>query len=223
MRKPSQGQRQRRESKRQTAEPERGPWWMFHQTDPVAGFTGWLVVATVLLGFIALCQVWAFIQSERAFLTIGAMSFSKGHLVANEPAVITYTIKNGGKGTAFIEKFSQTTMIAVSDPLPPTPVYRETPFPGLIGPVIGGGVKTGRAGLGTPNGVSLLVFDTLDIDRLKTGKAKIYVFGYIRYTDDFSFFGRSRVTGFCYLYNPEGVPSESVFDDCKEPAYTYAH
>jgi hypothetical protein len=58
------------------------------------------------------------------------------------------------------------------------------------------------------------------VDAIKTGKIAYYIYGFIRYDDDFSLFG-SRQTGYCFVYNPDGN-NNSRFNVCRERSYTYA-
>jgi hypothetical protein len=70
------------------------PPWEKSRWDAVAVFTGLLVFVTAI-------QVLAFVQSERASVTIGGFRFWRG-LNANEPLVFFYDVRNTGKSTAFI-------------------------------------------------------------------------------------------------------------------------
>jgi hypothetical protein len=163
-------------------------------------------------------QVWAFIQSERAFVGLDIVQITGG-LIAQKPIVLSIRMKNSGKSTAFIEdliinsRFEKATAH-----LPETPAY----VPGnpiTPGPVLSNGVITVRAMPDGMHGEPQMLFNETDIVAIKSGTFKFYIFGYISFTDEFTLL-RAKRTGFCALYNPEIA---NQFDACPERAYTYAH
>jgi hypothetical protein len=62
------------------------------------------------------------------------------------------------------------------------------------------------------------------VDDISRGALKLYIFGFAKYSDDFSIFGEHAV-GFCGVYNPQGYnPSStpgSPIDECDNPNYVY--
>ena len=60
-------------------------------------------------------------------------------------------------------------------------------------------------------------------DEIQRGKAKLYIFGYVSYTDNFWFLG-SHTVGFCGAYNPNAVPigvRTPPLNECGNSNYVY--
>jgi hypothetical protein len=172
----------------------------FTLVEPIVWFTG-------LLALIAGIQTYAFIQSERSFLVLDSIA-----IISPENAVpveISIVIKNGGKsgaqGTLYISK-------VFFKPLPDSPDYRNMEPTGLP-PIVESG--NARKTISIPLPTNVFMTD------ITSGNTPMNIYGYITYTDDFSWFG-NRVTGFCATYNPRGNQS-SMFNTCKENKYFYAH
>jgi|CXWL01.1.fsa_nt_gi hypothetical protein len=176
---------------------------------PITLFTGLLVVISVL-------QYRAFVASERASVVPIEVHFAKELIAGLHPLPIVVEMQNGGKSTATTDELA---MAITHGPLPPEPEYYKT-TPYTVTPIL-------------PNGTHKKVF-SFDIGNtgwseetrmgVKTGARKLYLYGYIRYQDEFSHspwpFG-TRETGFCFVYMPIGGVHDSVFETCPEPAYTY--
>ena len=167
----------------------------FYGLEPIEKFTAILCVIGVF-------QLLAFIQSERAFLSVANMKPINQNSVATFP--LRVGIKNGGKSTA-----TGILKIYIRPILPETPEYKdgsETPLP----PITAGDVSTVFFDLPIPAN---------DIARIKSGDLPFYIFGTIEYSDEF--YGK-RTTGFCYVFNPKSDPTDSLFNGCKQQKYTYA-
>ena len=203
----------------QSEEPKPGPLWLFLQQDPVAGFTAWIALFTLCLMLVSGIQVWAFIQSERAFATMTAAHFRET-LAPNKELSLMVEIGNSGRSSAFIDGFNITAMILPKDAgLPVLPNY----LPGgiiSVGPVLAAGKSIVRVDIHGIKGEQHLVLNDADVRAINDRTYKFYIFGYVSYLDDFSVIGH-RVNGFCALYNPEGDASTS-FDNCNDRAYTYS-
>lgn len=172
--------------------------------------TAVMAIFTGLLWYTANNQLIAFQQSERAIVVPTEVRFTKPP-VANDPTIsITIEMKNGGKSTALIDKFSAA---ITHGPLPPEPVYPKHAIFAL-GPIL-------------PNGIiaqSLpLSFSTAwgqdYVDRLNNGTLPLYFYGLIRYHDRVNV--DTTDTGFCFLYRPKGGVREPIFETCQDQAYTY--
>jgi hypothetical protein len=128
-------------------------------------------------------------------------------------------IKNGGRSTAFIEYIAANTDLR-PDELPDFPHYNYTGRSTIRGPVVAGGIYPGvfrpKKGDGTP-----FVPNDSQISAINIGTLKLYTFGYIQYRDEFSLFGY-RETGYCYLFNPRGDQTKTMFTECGKEHYVYA-
>lgn len=163
----------------------------------VAFFTGLLFIATSI-------QVWAFIQSERAFISLDSVTINK--LEAGKPLVIQIVVKNSGKSTA-------TTAVVFYNSDIQLPLHRKYgPNKAELPPVISGGTITFRFFNPDP-----LTED--NIRALATGAIDFYVWGYIAFEDEFSIFGH-RIVGFCVVHDRD---SGIGFETCHTKEYTYTH
>jgi hypothetical protein len=97
-----------------SATVNRTSWW-----DPITLFTGVLVL-------VGIAQVWSFVASERAFLSVSALQFAGG-LAAEKKVSIKFAIKNSGRTTAFVEDFNVTLKIVTPglSKVPLKPEYKE--------------------------------------------------------------------------------------------------
>jgi hypothetical protein len=167
-------------------------------------------VFTMVLALVAVLQFWAFVQSERAFLSIANVSIDGGLPKAGDPTPhLVMQIKNGGRNTAFIDRVLLDEAYGLNGPLSQKPGYKDEAEPGVPPPI--------PADTIVPRSTHLPKSFTQDeIDAIKAGKNRFALFGYITYTDTFWLFG-SRTTGFCYTYSPD----VSQLATCPERAYTY--
>jgi hypothetical protein len=178
-------------------------------------------VFTSVLAIVGGIQAWAFIQSERAFLSLAAMQFDGVHLAAEKRVTILVDVKNSGRSTGFVTDFNITTTITPSaTKLPKIPDYQQGP--GIaVGPIVAAGTKKVIANPRGLNNAPTLILPQDVAASIKSKTLLVYIFGYISYTDEFTLFG-PRKSGFCYLYIPDRG-NESIFDDCPYAEYTYAH
>jgi hypothetical protein len=167
--------------------------------NPVAAFTA---VLCLIGGF----QVWAFIQSERAFLSISAANIlSTGN---DSPLIIGFELSNGGRSvaTGHINFYSRMRS------LPSTPDY-SNPLIMAYSPVVAGGID--RPSINVP-------LPSSDIAEIRGGQQPFFIYGIIYFSDVFTFFGPKQV-GFCLRFREINAPPVvSFFGTCTESAYSFA-
>lgn len=189
-------------------------------TQTVANWTRGLVIVGAITALILALQFWTLIQSERAFLTLGAMSFQPTTPAAGNKILISYELKNSGRSAAVIEKTSVNFAFGT---LPSIPNYRNTVD--ALSPIPAESSLPAHVGPSAQNG-ELTVWDKDLAQAIATQKIPFFIYGFIRYKDDFStvfnlpIFGK-MVLGFCYEYSPKDVP-DSTFTTCGNTKYTYA-
>ncbi len=179
--------------------------WMVRWTMVVALFT-------VVLSGVGALQFWAFVQSERAFLSVSGFEIVGGLPHVGDTTVrLSVEFRNGGRSTAF-PKLAQMNMRL--GPLPPKREYAKEPqF--VVPPILPDSILRDHDTIVLPHAVS-----QTDVDSIKAGTIRISVLGYITYSDIFGLFG-DRTSGFCFTYAPS-PPEAPEFDACREPEYTYA-
>jgi len=171
-------------------------------------------IFTAVVAGATVVQAWAFITSERAFVTVSDVHFAKDLTPGLNPLPIFFEMKNAGKSTATVDVLKAN---ITHGPLAAIPDYKDSPqF--AIAPIV-------------PNDTSqrILDFETAwgqeTNDKVKTGSLPLFIYGVIQYRDDLnsslSWFVPRRETGFCFIYKPTGGVRERIFETCKESAYTY--
>jgi hypothetical protein len=195
--------------------PNKPPWWLFKQSDPVAGFTAWLVIFTACLTITAGFQVWAFTQSERAFVTVLSVDLSIVGKSAGEPFVIPLIVKNGGKSVAVVTDFN----ITLGKSLAENPEYVSSV--GLAAKPVMPGTDESLVYRAKP-GNWLWTLSKDELTEIEGGRQYFYIFGFIKYEDGFSLLS-SRKTGFCFVYNPRPTIPNGRFETCANQKYTYAN
>jgi hypothetical protein len=191
----------------------------FRNPDRMIRFTWWVAVCTFCIAIVGGIQAYAFIQSERAFLLPVSAHFEGTMLTPDKQLELWLEIKNSGHSTAVIDSLN---VSYAADALPTSPNYsRDASI--AFAPIIGGGISPAHSKSTWPDGRPFSL-PKYDVDRIQNKSTRFQAFGFIEYHDDFSWlwFGRPRKTGFCYIYNPEGLPASS-FDPCPEKNYTYAY
>jgi hypothetical protein len=179
--------------------------------DPLARYTSRLGWFTLLLAIVTALQLFTFITSERAFLTVAEVSPHQPPLVVGKPLNLILEIGNGGKSTGSVDLLNLSYSI---QELPDEPNY-GTGSQLFSSPILPG---THHAfGMGTEK----LVPTQQLFDSVVNGTIKFYLYGFIRYSDDFSWFGY-RVTGFCFLYAPDGDPKSVRWATCNKRKYVYS-
>lgn len=180
----------------------------FYRIDPVAKFT-------FILCFVGAMQVWAFVESERAFI-YPWVTLSQNALSVGKQIVVTLNTHNGGHSGAFLVDANVTYSL---EPLPKEPHYIRGDVNAVSGPLPAGMAVRGETPLHGTDGKPLIP-DQTAIDALTNGTIPFYVFGWVKYTDAFSWFG-PKISGFCGKYTPGHSP-DNAFYNCGQPAYVYA-
>ena len=163
----------------------------------------------------ACLQLWTFVQSERAILSLSSLTIDGGFLKAGDPSPhMSVQFKNGGRNTAFAEY----TAFGISfDPsLPREPKYNSLPAFSTQ-PIPADGNTTFNT---TVTLTRSLTSD--EIDRIKSGKIRLSIFGYIKYFDTIWPFS-SRYTGFCSVYMAPPAGEGQFYNSCPERDYTYVN
>jgi hypothetical protein len=178
-------------------------------------FTWWVAAFTFCLACVGFIQAWAFIQSERASLYVNILSIEPFPIQPARPFSIRLSITNTGHSQAFIVETK--TKIWVSLNLPEKPDLTDVKFAAAGGPVPAGATRFLVNG---PLSPTLTGFQIEDIGR---GLLRLYIFGYIKFTDDFSVFG-PQTLGFCGIYDPFAKSTDGgiPINQCANPNYTYS-
>jgi hypothetical protein len=162
-----------------------------------------------LLALVTIFQAWAFVQSQRAFLSVAALKFLDG-LAPNQKVSPVFGIRNGGRSTAVMDELN-VTFKTVTPPnvFPLTPQYFEgTEI--APGPIVADGTVNVTVDM---KGFTI---DEATFRPISAGERVVYVYGFISYWDDYSLLC-NRITGFCFRYDY----ARSIFSHCLERAYTY--
>jgi hypothetical protein len=187
---------------------------MVRWTRAVGIFTGVLAFFTFLLAAVAFLQLWAFVQSERAFLSVVGLSIGGvdgGLPKAGEPHTrVVLQMRNGGRNTAFVDRFRfEAAYGGAMAPFPQEPQYVDEREFGVPRPI------PGDTTIPVNDGVSK-TFTPDEIDGFRAGKGRFSLYGYVKYNDAFWLFG-ARTTGYCFTYSS----TEAQWMTCPERDYTY--
>ena len=151
--------------------------------------------------------MWAFVQSERAYLTFTNFNFLGG-LVANQPLALLFNAKNSGKSAAEIRNISVTPSLGLTYPLKYDKLLEIATNPILAG-TTEQQIYEGKNLDGTP-----FLISGFTVGEINAGRVKLYVYGFAEYEDDFSIVG-PRKTYFCVRYLPErSMPNNAAFGGC---------
>jgi hypothetical protein len=197
----------------QESRPEERP---SHQFDlAMLRWTRVVAVFTVVLASVGAIQTWAFIQSERASLYVNILSIEPSPVQPLRPFSIRLSVINTGRSQAFIAETKTKAWVSLS--LPERPDLTDVKFSAVGGLVPAGGT---RFLINGPLSPTLTGFQIEDIGR---GLLKLYIFGYVKFTDDFSVFG-ARTLGFCGIYNPFAKSTDGgiSINQCDNPNYSYS-
>jgi hypothetical protein len=171
-------------------------------------------IFTAVLAAVAPFQYWAFVQSERAFLSVTSLAIDGDFPKPGDKLVrVFFQVKNSGKSAAYA---NYVTLSMALGHLPDAPYYgneQQRAHPPIAPEAI------------APDRDDVILSRPLtqaDIDAVKAGTARLSFFGFMTYTDVFQFwpiFPR-KTYGFCFTYSatPTGA---SPFVTCPELAYTY--
>ncbi len=182
----------------------------FRHPDRIVRFTWWVAAFTCALAIVGFIQAWAFIQSERAFLAVVGLVMDGGP--PQEGATIVrffITIKNSGRSTASIDDGAINIRFG---PLPKQVSYMPAPLI-AFGPITPDNPNTGPAEFTLPHAIN-----RADADAIKAGTLQFSIFGFIKYSDDFTLF-RDKTMGFCFYYTPKPTGS-APYNTCVERGYT---
>jgi|SRR5690242_8648630 hypothetical protein len=183
---------------------------------PITFFTAVLAFFTVVLAISTSIQVWAFIESERAFVNIDIVGVEMGKISEGRPVILNLSVRNSGRETAFMEEAVISYQLGA---LPPEPHYARGDIK-FVGPVPPGETF---AGAFTPlRDGSTMKFDASEMALVNSGK-NLFFFGYARYRDPFSPLLGTRMIGFCRQYNPNNPPGLVVFEGCGAVGAKYVY
>jgi hypothetical protein len=171
-------------------------------------------IFTVVLAAVAFLQFWAFVQSERAFLSVTSLRVDGEFPKPGDKLVrVFFEVKNSGKSAAYA---NHVTLGMALGHLPDAPDYgneQQRAQPPIAPEAV------------AFHGDEVILSRPITqeaIDAVKAGTIRLSFFGFMSYTDIFQvgplFPGKSY--GFCFTYSatPTGA---SPFVTCPEPAYTY--
>ena len=175
-------------------------------------WTGFVGVFTAVLALVGGIQAWAFIESERAFLSMTSLSIDGGPPKAGASTIrIFIALKNSGRSAAFIEDAAINIHFG---PLPKDLSYK-TSTQIAIAPIAADSTSSGHSEFKLPGTIN-----KTDAEEIGSGHLKMSIYGFVKYSDAFGFIG-NKITGFCFYYTPLPTGGEP-FDTCAEPNYTYA-
>jgi hypothetical protein len=186
----------------------------FRHPDRITRFTFWVAIFTACLFITAFVQTWAFIQSERATLFFQVTTIVPFPFVADTPMTLQVNVTNAGRTQAFIT--AEKIAIHLGG-LPREPEYPIADLYRAKGPVPAGSTRH------IFMGPTIRLLTSSEISEINGGHTQLYVYGFAKFTDDFSILG-SREVGFCVVYNPDD-PTKSPgprLDDCDNSTYVYS-
>lgn len=159
---------------------------------------------------------------QRPYISVSAINFTNILIEkTGRDLDIHWDIKNSGKTPATIVVANMTGWFETDrNPLPATPMYRETPHK-LTGVTIPpDGVFNATFKMIPESGGIPIPLTQAAIDLINNGTTKFYVFGYIKYRDVAN---TERSKGFIACYNPRNDWRRGMFSYCGEdhPGYDY--
>jgi hypothetical protein len=152
---------------------------------------------TLALALASLLQAWAFIQSERAALTVTRVSFNKIDLTTDQPISIGFDVHNGGKSRATIEDMK----LKLATKLERAPTFIANNSLGVI--PISPAATMIEIWYPTDNSNKSISFTQDQVQAIQNATTHLYVQGSIVYSDDF---WPSRNEPFCFKYLPGNGP-----------------
>jgi hypothetical protein len=191
----------------------------YRDYEPIEKFTFWLMLATLGLVAVGGLQVWSFVESERAALTINLTGIEGEKLAVGKPIVVQVSIENSGKGIAFFQDGAVDTR--TSQLIPEKPQYLMGTFD-VQGPIAAGATVSGTVAVKNHLG-NIAILTQPVVDDLNGGAHTAFAYGYIRYNDGFSklpFFG-SKAIYFCGRMVTNGGLAPVTFNGCGNPAYVH--
>jgi hypothetical protein len=187
-------------------------WW-FWDPDPIVRLTGWIASFTFVLMAVGLLQAWAYIQRERAVVNVTRMNLSTGDFVPDQEFRFEVSFRNsGGVAARPISAFIGTR--TVNPPGPEHYLIGKTNLPNFIIPA--GQEIRQYYSLPKKKDGQTVKLTSKDIESLKKGNPRFFVFGQTRYLDSFSFLTFwPLTTTFCYEYVPSVDPKGDNFIFCR--------
>jgi hypothetical protein len=183
--------------------------------DKIIRFAWWLAAFTFSLAVVTLLQSLAFIQSERAVVYVNIEAIIPNPVVADKPISVAITVFNKGHSQAFITDGRAEVGFYYFD-IPDKPTFKKTAY-NLSGPIPSDrGYRHWQIGPSE-------VLNWAQVGEIESGRAKVAVFGYVTYVDDFTIFG-PRSVGFCGTYEAQqgnDILPEPPFLECQKPGYIY--
>lgn len=170
-------------------------------------------IFTLVLAVVGGIQTLAFIQSERAALFFNVVTFAPYPFVRDQPMYAQVDAANTGRAQAFIVDEKIAFHLGL---LPEKPTYPGSSGYHAKAPMPAGNIRHILIGP-----TERLLTQT-EIAQIMSGQVPFYVYGFARYSDDFTIFG-PREIGFCVVYNSND-PIHSAgprLDQCDNPAYVY--
>lgn len=157
----------------------------------------WIALFTAVLTAMTGIQLYASMQTERAIVSVDALTLYTGKLVANEKLSFVVRYKNSGGVEASIQNFDLSVHIFGTikrdygsiDPLPLGVLPPASERRMIANPVV---ETKERAFVPQP-----------DIDLLADGKNLFLVWGSMTYRDSFSFLLGEKTYRYCFRYVPE--------------------
>jgi hypothetical protein len=191
--------------------------WRWHKyLGDIERFTLWVALATVLLVILGAFQFRAFIESERAFLSIQDLVLATGEPVADQKLVFLLMVHNSGKHVARVKEINISMLVGkFVKELPDVRQYHPIGHASAL-PVIA--PEETRPAV-------IRIFNTIpreDADNIASGAYPIFVYGYVTYDTGFNLLFPAT-TGFCYSYSAPPMRILGMFDACNQQAYTYAN
>jgi hypothetical protein len=182
-------------------------WAMVRWTRVVGVFT---FVLTIVGGI----QAWAFIQSERAAIYVELVRIFPLPVAEKIPLSVDISLINTGRAQAFMSEIR--VKFWAGEELPKTPDY-STEF------TTSGYVPAGHTRYMTIGPTTEPFFNWAQANDINQGAWKLYVYGFVKFIDDFSLFG-AKTTGFCGVYQPSqmGHTPGTPMSQCDNENYEYS-
>lgn len=173
-------------------------FWMFHH-DPIVRLTGWITIFTAALTIVGSIQAWAYIQRERAAISVRQLGISTGQIVAGREFYFFVTLRNNGGLEATPTAF----FIASRLDQPPA---RKNFLPGRSVPpyltIPPNEESEQRYWLPRIDGKNVK-FTEEQAQLLNSGRLRFFIYGEVQYTDRFTIWPLQPFsTQFCYEYAP---------------------
>jgi hypothetical protein len=137
---------------------------------------------TAALAIVAALQAWAFIASERAFVSVVSPDLSQVGNSPDQPIQIPLTVVDSGRSTAIVTGFNVTLMTSLPEKPQYVPISHFSIKPLMVNAPE---ILLYRASPGP----WLWKLSKSEIEKIENGEQQLFLFGYIKYRDDFSFWG----------------------------------